>query len=170
MSEPAHDVAVDGEEDIVGHAEPSLTAPRQVVDRPGRPSRRMLAGQRRAALDGRGRLRELDREARRLHPAFGRMVIFDEGAVVLDLRILDEIGIAIDRAAPDIGARNSSSHSALVAVFSFSRVREDLVAMRPAVGLVVHRRRSGSPISFAQIASFGEGHRDDVAVAVANTP
>ena len=61
---------------------------------------RVLAGERRAPVDLARRLGELDRKPRRLHAAFGRMVVLDEGAVVLDLRVFDQFGVGVDRTRP----------------------------------------------------------------------
>ena len=117
---------------------------------------RVLAGKRRAALDRRWGLRELDREAGRLHVAFGRMIVFDEGAVVLDLLVVDEIGIAIDRAAPDVGgAKQLQPFGDGLGLQPLARLGKNLVALGPGVGLVVHGQERGLADQLAECCSFG---------------
>ena len=98
----------------------------------------VLAGQRRAGVDARGRAREADREARRAHRALGRMLVVHERAVVLDLRVVEDVLVAVDRAGPaalrlegrePVGRRAGEQ--------PLLRDLQDRVAVLPGVALVV---------------------------------
>src|SRR3546814_2147761 len=98
----------------------------------------MLADLRRAAVERRGRPGKADRKAGSLHPALAWVVIFDETAIVPDLRVLDQFGIAVHRARPDSGGEQDvEPFGGRLRLQPFARPGENFVAVGPAVGFVV---------------------------------
>ncbi len=87
-------------------------------------------------------LTKTDREPRRAHPPFGRVLVFDKRAVVQDLRVSGHIRVAIDRPAPDIDRLKCREPCARGFQME-ARLRdpEDFVASIPDPGLFVDLRQ-----------------------------
>src|SRR5882757_902662 len=122
----------------------------------------VLTDLRRTACNCAGRLRKPDRESRHLHVAFGRVVEFNKRAVVGDLRIVYEVGIAIHRPRPDVMPMEQLEP--LVARPRYQAgagFGENRIPVQPAVALVVHGGETGFPDQLSQLREIGEGHDNE---------
>ncbi len=89
--------------------------------------------------------------------ALCRMLILDKGAVMLDLLVVHEIGIAIDRPAPDIGC--AKKLQPFGRGFRFQLIAclgKDFIAARPVSTSSFMVRKLSSPITSPSVFSFGK--------------
>src|SRR3546814_20993510 len=96
-----------------------------------------------------------------LFRSLARLVIFDEAAIVPDLRVLDQFGIAVHRSGPDAGGQQYvEPFGGRLRLQPFARLGENFIAMGPAIGLVVHAGKARLADQRAEGVEAGEGDAD----------
>src|SRR3546814_18707730 len=93
-----------------------------------------------------------------LFRSLARLVIFDEAAIVPDLRVLDQFGIAVHRSGPDAGGQQYvEPFGGRLRLQPFARLGENFIELGPAIGLVVHSGKAWPADQSTEGVAAGEG-------------